>query len=66
MYNELLVSEMQKKKKKKMGHRLRFRHKAWGKLAENIAQVIQQGLQGFIVKNIEGKSTEASDPSHIL
>jgi len=28
--------------------------------------VIQYGLQGFIVKNIEGKLTEANDLSHVL
>ena len=33
---------------------------------EKLAHVIQQGLQGFIVKNIEGESTEANDLSHIL
>jgi len=30
------------------------------------AHVIQHGLQGFIVKNIEGESTEANDLSVIL
>jgi len=34
---------------------------------ETLALVIQQhALQGFIVKNIEGESTEANDLSHIL
>ena len=33
---------------------------------EKLAPVIQHGLQGFIVKNIEGESTEANDLSHIL
>ena len=33
---------------------------------EELAQVTQPGLQGFIVKNIEGESTEANDLSHIL
>jgi len=33
---------------------------------EELAHVIQHGLQGFIVKNIEGGSTEANDLSHIL
>ena len=28
---------------------------------EKLAYVIQHGLKGFIVKNIEGKSTEAND-----
>ena len=30
-----------------------------------LAHVIQHGLQGFIVKNIEGESTEANDLSLI-
>jgi len=33
---------------------------------EKLAHVIQHGLQGFMVKNIEGESTEANDVSHIL
>ena len=33
---------------------------------EKLAHVIQHGLQGFIVKNIEGETTEANDFSHIL
>ena len=33
---------------------------------EKLAHLIQQGLQGFTVKNIEGESTEANDLSHIL
>ena len=33
---------------------------------EKLAHVIQHGLQGFIVKNIDGESTEANDLSHIL
>jgi len=28
---------------------------------DKLAHVIQHGLQGFIVKNIEGESTEATD-----
>ena len=31
----------------------------------SLAHVIQHGLQGFIVKNIEGESTEANDLGHI-
>jgi len=31
-----------------------------------LAHAIQHGLQGFIVKNIEGESTEANDLGHIL
>jgi len=30
---------------------------------EKLAHVIQHGLQGLIVKNIEGESTEANDLS---
>ena len=33
---------------------------------EKLAHVIQHGLQGFIVKNMEGESIEANDLSHIL
>ena len=33
---------------------------------EKLAHVIQHSLQGFIVKNIEGESTETKDLSHIL
>jgi len=33
---------------------------------EKMARVIQHGLQGLIVKNIKGESTEANDLSHIL
>jgi len=33
---------------------------------EKLAHVIQHGLQWFIVKNIEGESTEANDLSLIL
>ena len=34
--------------------------------SEKLAHVIQHGLQGFIVKNIEGESTEANDLSYIF
>ena len=34
--------------------------------SEKLEHVIQHGLQGFIVKNIEGESTEANDLSHVL
>ena len=46
--------------KKLGGHPLRFKDKACGKLPnfENLAHVIQHGLQGFIVKNIESKVSE--------
>ena len=33
---------------------------------EKLALIIQYGLQGFIVKNIDGESTETNDLSHIL
>ena len=57
------MSDMQKKKKNG-GHRLRFRD---AKHVENypdfekLVYVIQHGLQGFIVKNIEVELTEAND-----
>ena len=33
---------------------------------EKLSHIIEHGLQGCIVKNIEGESTEANDLSHIL
>ena len=33
---------------------------------EKLSQIIEHGLQGFIVKNIEGESTEANDLCHVL
>ena len=33
---------------------------------EKLPHIIEHGLQGFIVKNIEGESTEENDLSHIL
>ena len=33
---------------------------------EKLSHIIEHGVQGFIVKNIEGESTEANDLSHIL
>ena len=33
---------------------------------DKLAHVIQYGLLGFIVKNIEGETTVANDFSHIL
>ena len=33
---------------------------------EKLAHIIQHRLQEFILKNIEGESTEADDLSHIL
>ena len=32
---------------------------------EKLAHVIQHGVQGFIVKNMEAESTEVNDLSHI-
>ena len=31
-----------------------------------LSHIIEHGLQRFIVKNIEGETTEANDLSHIL
>ena len=33
---------------------------------EKLAHVIRHGLQGFMVKNIEGESTEVNNFSHIV
>ena len=63
--NELLVPEMQKKLEvtifvseiKRVVNYTDF---------EKLSHIIEHGLQGFIVKNIEGESTEANDFSHIL
>ena len=33
---------------------------------EKLLHIIEHGVQGFIVKNIEGESMEANDLSHIL
>ena len=33
---------------------------------EKLSHIIEHGLQGFIVKNFEGETTEANDLSHIL
>ena len=33
---------------------------------EKLCHIIELGLQGFIVKSIEGGSTKANDLSHIL
>ena len=41
------------------GKCVRFRDK-------KLAHVIQHGIQGFIVKNAEGDSSEANGLSHIL
>ena len=51
---------------KNWGHRLRFRDKVCGKTTLILKNWHMHGLQGFIVKNIEGKVTEANDLSRIL
>ena len=33
---------------------------------EKLSHIIEHGLQGFTVKNIEGESTGGNDLSHIL
>ena len=33
---------------------------------EKLSHIIEHGLQGFIVKNIESESTEANDLSYVL
>ena len=33
---------------------------------EKLSHIIEHGLQGFIVKNFEGESTEANDISNTL
>ena len=35
-------------------------------VVKKLGHAIQHGLQGFMVKNIEGESTKESDLSHIL
>ena len=42
--------------------------KAYGKLLmlTIVDHIVEHGLQGSIVKNIEGESKEANDLSHIL
>ena len=63
--NELLVPEMQKNlgvivfvsEIKRVVNYTDF---------EKLSHIIEHGLQGFIIKNIEGESTEANDLSHIL
>ena len=62
------MSYLCQKCKKIGGHRLRFRDKVVVNYTdfEKLFHVIAHGLQGFIVKNIEGELTEANDLSHIL
>ena len=64
------MSYLCQKCKKIGGHRLRFRDKVSVENYpdfEKLAHVIQHGLQGRIIKNIEGESTEVRDDlSHIL
>ena len=66
--NELLVSEMRKKKKKLGVTDFVSEIKRVESYPdfEKLAHVIQHGLQEFIVKNIEGESTEVNDLSIIL
>ena len=62
--NELLVSEI-----KKMGVTdfvSEIRRLVNYPDFEKLAHVIQHGVQGFIVKNIERESTGKNDLSHIL
>ena len=62
------MSYLRQKCKKVGGHLLRFRDKGGENYPdfEKLAHVIQHGLQGFIIKNIEGESTETNNLSHIL
>ena len=67
------MSKMHNKKKKKKKKRLgvtdfasEIRRVENYPDFEKLAHVIQHGLQGFIVQNVEGESTEANDLSHIL
>ena len=62
--NELLVPERQKKKKKNWGSLTSFQGESMWKTTLILKN--QHGLQGFIVKSIEGESTEADDLNHIL
>ena len=64
------MSYLCRKCKKIWGLCLRFRDKACGQVNyadfEKLSYIIEHGLEGFIVKNIKGESTEANDLSHIL
>ena len=62
--NELLVSEMKKLGVTDFVSKIK-RVENYPDLKE-LMHVIQYGLQGFIVKNIEGESTEANDVIYIL
>ena len=58
------MSYLCQKYQKNWGHRLRFRdimRVVNYPDFEKLAHVIEHGLQRFIVKNIEGESTEAND-----
>ena len=57
------MSYLYQKCKKIGGHRLRVVNYTD---FEKLSHIIEHGLQGFIVKNIEGESKEANDLSHIL
>ena len=65
-HNELLVSEMRKKKLGVTDFVSEIKRVESYPDFEKLAHVIQQGLKEFIVKNIEGESTEANDLTLIL
>ena len=59
---------MKKKKKKKLGVNnfvSAIKHVENYPNFEKLTHIIQHGLYGFIVKNIDGESTEANDLSQI-
>ena len=60
-----MLNAKKKKKKKNGGHRLRFRDVVNYTNFLKLSHIIEHSLQSFIVKNIEGESTEANDLSHI-
>ena len=62
--NELLVSEMQKIGVTDFISELKHVENCTD--LKKLAQTIQDGLPGFIVENIKGKSTKANDVSYIL
>ena len=64
--NELLVSEMQKKKLEVIDFVSKIKRVENYPDLKKLVHLIQHGLQGFIAKNIEGESTEPNDLSHIL
>ena len=66
MDSELLVSEMQKKLGVTEFVSEIERKENYPQDSEKLANVKQQGLPGFVAKNIEGESMAANDLSHIL